>query len=345
MISRLFRWLLIALVLLIVVVAALIGVAVSTTYPRLPSIEALTEYRPKIPLRIYTADGVQIGEFGEERRSFTKIQEVPQLMKQAIMAAEDERFYQHGGIDYMGVLRAATGNLISGQTKSGASTITMQVAKNFFLSSERTLTRKFNEALLSFKIEHNLSKDQILELYFNQIYLGQRAYGFAAAGQIYYGKPLKALSIAQMAMLAGLPKAPSSYNPVVNPERARLRQLYVLRRMRELNFISAEQYEAAKNEPASVSRQAEDFSVPAQYVAEMVRQTMFERYKEAAYTDGFRVVTTLDSQHQKWAFDALRVGLSEYDARHGQRAPETYIDLKTLFSGERGDQPDLGRQT
>ena len=325
---------------LAVIAVGLLGFAVAVTYPKLPDLAVLTDYRPKIPLRIYTADGVQIGEFGEERRSFTKIQEVPQLMKQAIMAAEDERFYQHGGIDYMGVLRAATGNLISGQTKSGASTITMQVAKNFFLSSERTLTRKFNEALLSFKIEHNLSKDQILELYFNQIYLGQRAYGFAAAGQIYYGKPLKALSIAQMAMLAGLPKAPSSYNPVVNPERARLRQLYVLRRMRELNFISAEQYEAAKNEPASVSRQAEDFSVPAQYVAEMVRQTMFERYKEAAYTDGFRVVTTLDSQHQKWAFDALRVGLSEYDARHGYRAPESYIDLKTLPSGERDEALD-----
>ena len=223
-------------------------------------------------------------------------------MKQAIMAAEDERFYQHGGIDYVGVARpcwqwcrAIPNGGLHHHHAGGA---------QFLPVFRKTLTRKFNEALLAFKIEHNLSKDQILELYFNQIYLGQRAYGFAAAGQAYYGRPLKELSIAQMAMLAGLPKAPSSYNPVVNPDRARLRQLYVLRRMRELNFISEAQYEAAKNEPNSVSRQSEDFSVPAQYVAEMVRQTMFERYKENAYTDGYRVYTTVDSQHQKWAFDA-----------------------------------------
>ena len=340
MLTRILLGFLVVCLALAIIAAGLLGFAVAVTYPKLPSLEVLTDYRPKIPLRIYTADGVQIGEFGEERRAFTRIQDVPQLMKQAIMAAEDERFYQHGGIDYVGVARAMLGNVVSGHPKSGASTITMQVARNFFLSSEKTLTRKFNEALLAFKIEHNLSKDQILELYFNQIYLGQRAYGFAAAGQAYYGRPLKELSIAQMAMLAGLPKAPSSYNPVVNPDRARLRQLYVLRRMRELNFISEAQYEAAKNEPNSVSRQTEDFSVPAQYVAEMVRQTMFERYKENAYTDGYRVYTTVDSQHQKWAFDALRAGLTEYDVRHGYRGPESFIDLKTLPAGERDESLD-----
>ena len=208
--------------------AGVLAVAVLVTWPRLPSLDVLTDYRPKVPLRVYAAGGELIGEFGEERRSFTRIHDIPPLMKNALLSAEDERFYQHGGVDYVGVLRAALGNIVSGYSRSGASTITMQVAKNFFLSSEKTFTRKFNEALLAFKIEHTLSKDQILELYLNQIYLGQRAYGFAAASQAYFGKPLKDLNISQYAMLAGLPKAPSSYNPVVNPQRARLRQLYVL---------------------------------------------------------------------------------------------------------------------
>lgn len=225
------------------------AIAIIITYPRLQSLDVITDYRPKIPLRVYSADNQLLGEFGEERRSFSRIHEVPQLMKQAVLAAEDERFYQHSGIDYLGIMRAAVGNLVSGHARSGASTITMQVAKNFFLSSEKTFTRKFNEALLAFKIEHTLSKDQILELYFNQIYLGQRAYGFAAAAQTYYGKSLNDLSPAQMAMLAGLPKAPSAYNPIVNPDRAKLRQQYVLRRMRELNFITQDQYEQALNEP------------------------------------------------------------------------------------------------
>ncbi|MFC3531722.1 penicillin-binding protein 1A [Vogesella facilis] len=313
-----------------VLLAGLVVIAIIVTYPRLPSLDILTDYRPKMPLRVYTADNVLIGEFGEERRSFTRIQDVPQYMKQALLAAEDERFYQHGGIDYLGVMRAAVGNIVSGRTHSGASTITMQVAKNFFLSSERTFTRKFNEALLAFKIEHTLSKDQILELYINQIYLGQRAYGFAAAAQAYYGKPLNTLSIAEMAMLAGLPKAPSTYNPVVNPERAHLRQLYVLRRMYELRFISAEQYEAAKTEKLVLARQTLDSSLPAQYVAEMVRQAMYGRYKEAAYTEGYRVFTTLDSHHQQWAFDSLRAGLMDYDRRQSYRGPESFVDLSAI---------------
>ncbi|WP_233492904.1 penicillin-binding protein 1A [Chromobacterium sp. ATCC 53434] len=317
-----------------VLLAGAAAIAVIITYPRLQSLDVITDYRPKIPLRVYSADNQLLGEFGEERRSFSRIHEVPQLMKQAVLAAEDERFYQHSGIDYLGIMRAAVGNLVSGHARSGASTITMQVAKNFFLSSEKTFTRKFNEALLAFKIEHTLSKDQILELYFNQIYLGQRAYGFAAAAQAYYGKPLNQLTVAQMAMLAGLPKAPSAYNPIVNPDRAKLRQQYVLRRMRELNFITQQQYDEALNEPLQLASQAADTSQPGQYVAEMVRQAMYERYKEAAYTEGFKVYTTLDSRHQKWAYDALRAGLVDYDRKMGYRGPESVLDLP---SGEGED--------
>src|SRR4030065_1537728 len=226
----------------LLIIGACIGtLVIALAYPNLPDLSALTDYRPSVPLQVYTAEGVLIGEFGIEHRSLVSIRDVPQQRKNAIVAAEDDRFYQHGGVDYQGVLRAAYANLVSGGAKQGASTITMQVARNFFLSSEKTLTRKFNEVLLAFKIEHNLSKDEILQLYFNQIYLGQRAYGFASAAQIYFGKNLDQLNVAEMAMLAGLPKAPSAYNPVVNPKRAKLRQMYVLRRMHELQFIDDEQ--------------------------------------------------------------------------------------------------------
>src|SRR5579864_56535 len=231
-----------ALAGLAVIGLALAGFVVLLAYPNLPSIEALTEYQPKIPLRVYTSDGVLIGEFGEERRSVVTIDEVPALMKQAILAAEDERFYQHTGVDYQGVLRAAYSNLVSGGKTQGASTITMQVARNFFLSREKTLTRKLYEALLAFKIENSLSKDQILEIYINQIYLGQRAYGFGTAAQVYFGKTLTQLNAAEIAMLAGLPKAPSSFNPVINPKRAKQRQLYVLRRMHDLGVLNDAQY-------------------------------------------------------------------------------------------------------
>lgn len=321
------KLLIISALALIFLVFGVIAMAIAVTYPKLPSLEVLTDYRPKIPLRVYTSEGEQIGEFGEEKRAFVPIQDVPDLMKKAILAAEDERFYQHGGVDYIGVLRAVLANVASGHAQSGASTITMQVARNFFLSSEKTFSRKFNEALLAFKIEHNLSKDQILELYINQIYLGQRSYGFASAAQTYYGKPLKSLSIAQMAMLAGLPKAPSSYNPVVNPSRAQLRQQYVLRRMHELNFISDAQLKQAVAEPLLVNRSGSDFSVRAEYVAEMVRQVMFDRYKEAAYTQGFKVYTTLKAEHQKSAYLATRKGILDYDKRHGYRGPEAFVEL------------------
>ncbi|MGH8764895.1 MAG: transglycosylase domain-containing protein, partial [Burkholderiales bacterium] len=253
--------------------ACLAGLVVALAYPNLPSLEVLTDYRPKIPLRVYTVDGALIGEFGEERRSLVSIRDVPDQVKNAILAAEDERFYQHTGIDYLGVARAAYANLVQGGRRQGASTITMQVARNFFLSSEKTLTRKLYEALLAFKIENNLQKDQILELYINQIYLGQRAYGFAAAAQIYFGKSLDKLSLGEAAILAGLPKAPSAYNPVANPQRARQRQQYVLRRMRELGHISEQQQADALNAPLHVRREVDDFAgVHGEFLAEMVRQ-------------------------------------------------------------------------
>jgi len=244
-------------------VAALV---VALALPNLPSLEALTEYQPKVPLRIYTAEGVLIGEFGEERRAVVSISEVPEQLKNAIIAAEDERFYEHPGIDYIGVLRAAYANIVAGGRRQGASTITMQVARNFFLSSEKTLTRKLYEALLAFKIEHSLTKDQILELYVNQIYLGQRAYGFGAASQTYFGKALAQLSLGETALLAGLPKAPSSYNPVASPQRAKQRQQYVLRRMTELGYISATQYEDALKAPLRARR--EDMPLLAKFFLE-----------------------------------------------------------------------------
>ena len=229
---------------------------------------------------MYTADGHLIGEFGEERRAVVNIHDVPAIMKQAILAAEDERFYQHGGVDTLGVLRALYANLLGGGKRQGASTITQQVAKNFFLSSEKTYTRKLYEALLSFKIESNLSKDQILELYINQIFLGQRAYGFAAAAHAYFGKPLADLTLAEVAMLAGLPKAPSAYNPVVNPKRARLRQQYVLRRMNELGFIDNGQYEAALQQALVIKRDVNEAPVHAEFVTEMARQIAAERFPD-----------------------------------------------------------------
>ncbi|MBS1158178.1 MAG: Penicillin-binding protein [Proteobacteria bacterium] len=316
-----------------------IGVAIGLivlvlAYPNLPSLEVLTDYRPKIPLHIYTADGYLIGEFGEERRAFVHIQNVPDVMKQAILSAEDDRFYQHGGIDYFGILRAAGANLLGGGKRQGASTITQQVARNFFLTGEKTYTRKLYEALLSFKIENNLSKDQIFELYINQIFLGQRAYGFAAAAQIYFGKPLKDISIAEAAMLAGLPKAPSAYNPIVNPKRAKLRQQYVLRRMHELGFITTAQYEAAVNEPLILKRELGDYAVHAEYAAEMARQLAAERFPDDVYTRGMQVYTTLLKDEQEAAYASLRKGVMDYDRRHGYRGAESYLDLTDLHSDQ-----------
>jgi penicillin-binding protein 1A len=308
-------------IILLAVFAALV------TLPSLPSLETLTDYRPKIPLRIYSAEGLLIGEFGEERREVVKISAAPAQIKQAIIAAEDDRFYQHGGVDYIGILRAAYSNFTSGVVRQGASTITMQVARNFFLTKEKTLTRKFSEALLAFKIEHSLSKDEILELYFNQIYLGQRAYGFAAAAQVYFGKSLQQLNLAEAAMLAGLPKAPSRFNPVVNPKRAKTRQLYVLRRMNDLGYISKAEFKLAENQPLHVKRESQEYSMRADYIAEMARQAVYDRYKDATYTKGFRVYTTVRKLDQDAAYQAVRQGVIDYDRRHGYRGPEAVIEL------------------
>jgi penicillin-binding protein 1A len=305
----------------------LAGFATLVTIQTLPSLEVLTDYRPKIPLRVYSAEGLLIGEFGEERRQVVKISAAPQQLKQAIIAAEDDRFYQHGGVDYIGILRAAYSNFTSGGMRQGASTITMQVARNFFLTKEKTLTRKFSEALLAFKIEHSLSKDEILELYFNQIYLGQRAYGFAAAAQVYFGKPLSDINLAEAAMLAGLPKAPSRFNPVVNPKRAKTRQLYVLRRMHELGHITNEDLKLAEQTPLRTKRESQEFPMRADYVAEMARQAVHERFQEDAYTKGFRVYTTIRRADQDAAYKAVRQGVIEYDRRHGYRGPEAFIAL------------------
>lgn len=312
-----------------------LALVVALAYPNLPALGALTEYQPKVPLRIYTAEGVLIGEFGEERRAVVSISEVPDQLKNAIIAAEDERFYEHPGIDYVGVMRAAYANVVAGGRRQGASTITMQVARNFFLSSEKTLTRKLYEALLAFKIEHSLAKDEILELYVNQIYLGQRAYGFGAASQIYFGKALGQLTLAETAMLAGLPKAPSIYNPIVNPQRAKQRQQYVLRRMTELGHISATQYDDALNAPIRPRRgEANEYSVHAEFAAEMVRQALAEHYPEDVYSRGFRVYTTIRKADQEAAYQAVRKGVLEYDRRQGYRGPEGFIDLPAAASDE-----------
>ncbi|MDP3685955.1 MAG: penicillin-binding protein 1A, partial [Sulfurimicrobium sp.] len=308
--------------------AALIALVVSLIYPQLPSLDILTDYQPKIPLRIYTADGALIGEFGEERRALIKIQDVPISMRQAILAAEDDRFYQHGGVDYIGVARATIANLTAGGAREGASTITMQVARNFFLSNEKTLTRKLSEVMLAMKIENNLSKDQILELYVNQIYLGQRAYGFAAASQLYFGKPLSQLSIAEFAMLAGLPKAPSRYNPVVNPKRAKIRQQYVLKRMHHLRFINDSEFLAAQQRPLHIRHDLQISEVRADHLAELVRQNLHERYHDQIYSSGIKVYTTLRRADQEAANLALRQGILDYDRRHGYRGPEGFATLQ-----------------
>ena len=305
----------------------MVALAAALVYPNLPSLEKLTDYHPKQPLRIYTEDGALIGEFGEERRAVVRLRDTPKYMRQAILAAEDERFYEHGGVDTLGILRAALANLVSGGAKEGASTITMQVARNFFLSSEKTLQRKLNEALLAIKIEHVLSKDEILELYINHIYLGQRAYGFAAAAQIYFGKPLNKISIAEAAMLAGLPKAPSAYNPVVNPTRAKSRQLYVLGRMRSLGYISKVEYDEAKSVHLPVKYSPMNFEVEAPHMAELVRQRMYQKYGESIYVSGMKVYTTLRSMDQKAAIEGVRLGVLDYQRRRGYAGPEARIKL------------------
>lgn len=305
----------------------LVAIAILVTYPKLPSLDSLQHYQPKMPLTIYSADGEVIGIYGEQRREFTKIGDFPEVLRNAVIAAEDKRFYQHWGVDVWGVARAVVGNIVAGGVQSGASTITQQVAKNFYLSSEKTFTRKFNEALLAYKIEQSLSKDKILELYFNQIYLGQRAYGFASAAQIYFNKDVKELTLAEAAMLAGLPKAPSAYNPIVNPERAKLRQKYILNNMLGEKMITLQQRDQALNEELHYERFVQKIDQSALYVAEMVRQELYEKYGEDAYTQGFKVYTTVRTDHQKVATEALRKALRNFDRGSSYRGAESYIDL------------------
>jgi penicillin-binding protein 1A len=294
--------------------------------PKLPALDVITDYQPKIPLRVYTQDRVLIGEFGEERRQFVPIAQIPEMMKKALLAIEDSRFYEHGGVDYLRALGAVKSNL-GGSFRQGGSTITMQVARNFFLTREKIVSRKLNEVMLAYKIEAALSKDQILELYMNQIYLGQRSYGFASAAQAYYGKALTDLSIAQMAMLAGLPQNPARHNPAVNPKRATQRQRAVLKRLLALGDIDDQQYQQALREPLQVNRRGQEYDTHAEYAAELARQTVYAQFKEETYTRGIEVTTTLLSADQNAAYAALRRSVLDYDQRHGYRGPEAFIDL------------------
>jgi penicillin-binding protein 1A len=334
--------------------ALTLGFILTVSYPKLPELDSLTDYRPKIPLRVFSADGVLIGEFGEERRNLVHIKDIPDIMKKAVLAIEDDRFYEHGGVDYQGIIRASWSNLSGGG--GGASTITQQVARNFFLTSNeptflQKASRKFlYEIPLAWKIERNLTKDQILEVYMNQIYLGQRAYGFSSAAQIYFGKKLNELSIAEAAMLAGLPKAPSAYNPVVNPKRAHARQQYILQRMRSLGYITEQEYTQAKDEELHVKTDSSAFSIHAEYVAEMARQLVYAQFKEETYTRGLNVFTTITKTDQDAAYIALRRGVTDYERRHGYRGPEAFMDIPTgsreemenAIEVELADHPDSG---
>ena len=303
----------------------LVCIALAIAYPNLPEISGLMDYRPKLPMRILSSDGVLLGEFGEERRNFTPLAQIPKVMQDAVLASEDARFYEHSGVDVRGVLRAGLAQF-SRSRSQGASTITMQVARNFYLSTEKTYTRKIYEMLLAFKMESVLSKDQILEIYMNQIYLGQRAYGFASASEIYFAQRLTDISIAQAAMLAGLPQAPSAYNPINNPKMARIGQLRILDRMLDNGFISTTQRDLARVEKLHY-RVPSDVAVHAEYVAESTRQLIFAQYGDEAYTRGLNVYLTIKSSDQMVAYRALRKGIMDFERRQLYRGPEDYMDL------------------
>lgn len=312
----------------------LVSAMLATVLPNLPSFDVVTDYRPKIPLRIYTADGALLGEFGEEHRDFTPIKEIPPVLKEALLAIEDSRFYEHSGVDYRGVLRALVADL-SGGFRQGASTITMQVARAFFLTQEKTLKRKLTEVVMAYRIESVLTKDQILELYMNQIYLGQRTHGFASAARTYFNKPIQDLTLAEAAMLAGVPQNPAKHNPAVNPVRAKARQELVLRRMLQLGKITQAQYAGAVSQTLKVGSRLQ-FEAHADHVAELVRQKLYAQYKGDAYTQGLNVYTTLDKAEQNAAYDSVRRNVLAYDQRHGYRGPEGFVDL----SGDADERDD-----
>lgn len=307
------------------------GMALALAWPNLPDLHAMTDYRPRVPLRIFTADRVLIGEFGEERRNVLRFNEIPDVMKSAVLAAEDDRFYQHGGIDWQGVVRAGVTNLVNMSKTQGASTITMQVARNFYLSSEKTYSRKFYELLLTFKIEASLGKDQILELYMNQIYLGHRAYGFAAAARTYFGKPLSEVTPAEAAMLAGIPKAPSRFNPISNRPRAELRQRYVLGRMQSLGYLTEPEYKTAMAQPIVIKSAegtpAGGYAVHGEYVAELARQLLYNVYQDNVYSRGINIYTTVQSKDQESAYRALRDGVIDYTRRAPYPGPEEQLEM------------------
>ena len=306
--------------------AFVLGIAFALAYSNLPDISELLNYYPKQPLRVYSADGDLIGEFGEERRSMVPVNDIPKVMRDAVVAIEDARFYQHGGVDYIGVLRAALANLRRVKSQ-GASTITMQVARNAYLSPEKSYTRKLYEMLLTYKLEQQLTKDQILEIYMNQIYLGNRSYGFAAAAETYFGKPLQDISLAEAAMLAGLPQAPSANNPISNLPRARIRQHYILDRMAAHHFITQAQADEAKKEPLNIRPPVKPTTIPAEYAAEMTRQLIYAQYGDETYTRGLNVYTTIQSREQSAAYTAVRNGIMNYERRQVYRGPEKFIDL------------------
>nr|WP_178119401.1 penicillin-binding protein 1A [Pseudomonas lalkuanensis] len=312
--------------------------------PSLPSVDSLRRIQLQIPLRVYSSDGKLIAEFGEMRRSPVRFADIPPDFIQALLAAEDDNFANHYGVDLTSLMRAATQLLKTGHIQTGGSTITMQVAKNYFLTSERSFSRKINEILLALQIERELSKDEILELYVNKIYLGNRAYGIEAAAQVYYGKSIREISLAQMAMIAGLPKAPSRFNPLVNPTRSKERRDWILGRMYKLGRIDQARYQQAINEPIDASYHVPTPELAAPYIAEMARAEMVGRYGSDAYTEGFRVTTTVPSDLQQAANTSLREGLIEYDQRHGYRGPETRLPgmTKETWLQELAKQKSLG---
>lgn len=325
-----------------------IAVALAMAYPNLPEITSLSDYRPKLPMRVYSAEGELMAEFGEERRELTAYADIPKVMRDAVLAAEDARFFEHNGVDYVGMVRAGLANFARSKSQ-GASTISMQVARNVYLSSEKTYTRKIYEVLLTFKLEHMLTKEQILEVYMNQIFLGHRAYGFAAAAQAYYSKPLKEITVDEAAMLAGLPKAPSAFNPISNPKRARARQLYIIDRMLDNGFIDEATAQAAKAAPVRIRPTSQIARVKGDYAAEMVRQAIVAQYGPDAYTRGLNITTTIHSADQQAAYRALRAGLMDFERRQHYRGPEKFVtlpespaDTDEVIDETLADHPDNG---
>jgi len=333
--SRVFAWFLLTGLSVAIIIASAFYLYLR---PSLPPVHQLLDVKLQTPLRVYSADNRLIAEFGEKRRAPITIEQIPTIQLQAFLAAEDARFHDHFGVDIKGLTRAAIELISTGSIQSGGSTITMQVAKNYFLSRDRTFIRKFNEILLALQIERELDKDKILELYLNKIYLGNRAYGIAAAAQVYYDKPVDELTLAQMAMLAGLPKAPSAYNPLANPERALIRRNWILGRMRDLGYITQEDWSEATNAPLTATYNMREAEVDADYVAEMARTEMVRRFGEAAYNDGYSVTLTVDGAKQQAATDALRAGLENYDRRHGFRGPIGQFDIAGMSAADLSNQ-------